>query len=68
MVAGLESLPHAHCSNTIRSITSLVLKERDGDKDREFLAKIEILTFRHSKTMKTDHWTHLFAVMDSPCA
>ena len=66
MVAYLESLSHANYSNTIRSVTSLVLEASEGDKDSVFWPKIEIFTFWHWSAIETAHWADLFAGMDSP--
>jgi len=56
MVACLESLSLANCSNIITSIASLVLAASEGDKDGEFSGKNEFLPFLHSHAMETNHW------------
>jgi hypothetical protein len=68
MVACLESLFFANCSNIIRSVASLVLEASESDKDGEISTKIEIFPFRHSYATAVTHLAYLFAVMDSPCA
>lgn len=67
MVAYLESLLLVNVSTTIRRVASLVLEAHEGDKEREFCAKIEFSTFRHSNAIETAHRAHLFTVIDSPC-
>ena len=68
MAAYLESLPHANHSKTRRSVASLELAAREGDKDGELWGKNEIFTFRHWGATETAHWAYLFAGIDSSCA
>jgi hypothetical protein len=68
MAAYLKSLSLANCSNTIRSVASLVLAAREDDKDGDLWPKIDFFTFRHWGAMETAHWPSLFTGIDNPCA
>ena len=68
MVACLESLSLAPCSNTITSVASLVLEASESDKDGEFPGKIQFLHYQHSHAMETNHCAQLFAAVDRPRA
>ncbi len=68
MIACLESLSLANCSNTQRIVASLVVVVNEDDKDGEFSPKTEILHFWHPHATGAAHWAYLFAVIGSWCA